>query len=135
MFHMSREIYDKVEELARLLAESEEVKAMKQAEAEGKKDLHLAMLLTEYTQKQRILEAEIDKEDRDFDLISALTLDTDEIRERLRAIPAYQTILQKRGEYESLMQGVNDALRNIINPDIQCSCSGRCDTCGGCDQN
>ena len=59
VFHMSRAIYDKIEELGRLIAETEEFKAMKQAEAEGQKDARLTACVAAYADKQRLIEEEI----------------------------------------------------------------------------
>lgn len=134
MFHMSREIYDKTEELARLIAQGPEFTAMKRAEADGQRDAQLAACVAAYAEKQRLLEAEIGKDEKDFDLIGALTREIDEIGGQMAAIPAYQAMRQARDDYDSLLQGVNDVLRNIIEPDIRCACSGDCASCGGCDQ-
>lgn len=134
MFHMSREIYDKIEELAHLIAQGAEFTAMKQAEEEGQKNAELAACVASYAEKQRLLEAEIVKDDKDFDLIGALTREIDEIQEQMQAIPAYRAMRRAKDDYESLMRGVDDVLRNIIDPDVRCDCSGDCASCGGCGQ-
>ena len=134
MFHMSRAMYDKIEELGRLIAETEEFKAMKQAEAEGRKDPRLTECVAAYAGKQRLLEEEIGKEPKDFDRIGALTMEIDEINTEMNALPAYRTMRKAKEEYEALLGGVNDVLRSVIDPEIQCACKGNCDGCSGCGQ-
>lgn len=135
MFHMSREIYDKIEELGRLIAGSPEFAAVKQAEAEGQKNPQLTGFVAQYAGKQKLLEDEILKDDKDFDKIGALTRELDEISEQMHAIPAYAAMRQARDEFDALMQGVNDVLRSVVEPDVQCSCRGNCAECGGCGQS
>ena len=110
MFHMRREIYDQVEALAGLVRESPEFQAVRRAEDEGKKDARLVALTAEYAMKRRALEDE------------------------MTANPVCQAMRQARGEYEALLQGIGDVLRNVLEPDVQCDCSGDCASCGGCDR-
>lgn len=134
MFHMSREIYDKIEELARLLTQSQEYQAMKQAEKDSEADPELAACLDSYRAKREQLENEADKEDKDFDLLAALTREVDEITAQMYSLPAYQARQQARIPFNQLMQGVVEALQNVVEPDVQCSCRGGCASCGGCGQ-
>ena len=134
VFHMSRAIYDKIEELGQLIAETEEFKAMKQAEAEGQKDARLTACVAAYADKQRLIEEEIGKDPKDFDRIGALTMEIDEINTEMNALPAYQAMRKAREEYESLLSGVSDVLRNVIDPEVRCACKGNCEECPGCGQ-
>ena len=135
MFHMSREMYDAVEALGRLIASSDEYKAMKAAEAAGESDAALSACVAQFIAKRQALEAETRRDDKDFDKIGALTHELDDISGQMHALPAYQAMQQARSDFDALMQGVNEALQGIINPDVQCSCSGNCDGCAGCGQN
>ncbi|MBR1607149.1 MAG: YlbF family regulator [Clostridia bacterium] len=134
MFHMSREIYDKIEELGRLIADSEEFKAMRLARKASAEDAQSAVKLAEYAQLQQKLEGMMGQKDLDFDQIGEMTRELDEISTSLNAIPSYQAFQQARQEYDALMQGVIDALQNIVDPQIQCSCRGNCSECAGCGQ-
>lgn len=134
MFHMSREIYDKIEELARLIADSEEFRAMKRTAKISAEDAQAAPLLAEYREKQQALEAELEKDERDFDRVGALTRELDELGEALNTLPAYHAAQLARQEYDALLQGVADVLQSVIDPDIQCSCRGDCSECPGCGQ-
>ena len=135
MFHMSREIYDKIEELAHLLTQSEEFQAMKRAEKESEADPALAACMTSYNAKRAQLEDEADKEEKDFDAISELTRELDEISAQMYALPAYHARQQARIPFNQLMQGVVEVLQNVVEPDVQCSCRGNCASCGGCGQS
>ena len=134
MFHMSREIYGKIEELARVIADSETFKAMKLARKASAEDQQAAAGIAEYAQLQQKLESVMGQKDLDFDQIGAMTRELDEISEKLNAIPSYQAYRQAKQEYDTLMQGVNDVLQNVIDPQIQCSCRGNCNECAGCGQ-
>ncbi|MBQ9198391.1 MAG: YlbF family regulator [Clostridia bacterium] len=134
MFHMSREIYNKIEELAHLITESDEYKAMKQAEKESESDPALSARLAAYNEKKEQIEIEADKEERDFDLLAALTREADEISMEMYALPAWKTLQQARIPFNQLMQGVVDVLQSVVEPDVQCSCSRNCASCGGCGQ-
>lgn len=132
MFHMSRAIYDKAVELGKLLSESEEFITLKAAEDEGQNDPDLSKCVSSYLEKRQQLEAETLKEEKDFDLISALTREIDEESQRMNALPAHQKLQQARNNYNMLMSGINDVLYATMYPDTSCSCSGNCSTCGGC---
>ncbi len=132
MFHMSRAIYDKAVELGKLLAESEEFTALKACEDAGQNDPELSKCISAYLEKRQQLEAETLKDDKDFDLIAALTREIDEESQKMNAIPAYEKLQQARNDYNMLMSGINDVLYATMYPDNLCSCSGNCATCGGC---
>lgn len=132
MFHMSREIYDAVQALGRLLTASDAYQALKAAEAAGEKDPALSACVTQFIAKRQELEAETRRDDKDFDKIGALTHELDDISEKMHALPAYQAMQSARGDFDALLQGVSEALQGIINPDVQCACSGNCEGCGGC---
>lgn len=132
MFHMSRAIYDKAVELGKLLAESDTFIALQAAEEAGEKDPELSQCVGTYLEKRQQLEDETMKDEKDFDLIAALSREIDEESQRMKTIPAYEKLQQARHEYNLLMSGINDVLSATLYPDNICSCSGNCATCGGC---
>lgn len=132
MFHMSRAIYDKAVELGKLLAESEEFTTLKACEDAGQNDPELSSCVSHYLEMRQKLEAETLKEDKDFDLIAALTREIDEESQKMNSLPAYERLQQARNDYNMLMSGINDVLYATMYPDTSCSCSGNCATCGGC---
>lgn len=134
MFHMSREIYDKIEELAHLIADSDEFKTMRLARKASAEDAQAVEGIAKYAQLQQKLESQMGQKDLDFDQIGEMTRELDEISLSLNAIPSYHAFQQAKQEYDALMQGVIDALQNIVDPRIQCSCRGNCEACPGCGQ-
>lgn len=132
MFHMPRAIYDKAAELGHLLAESDIFLAMKNAEDEGQNDPELSRCISTYLEKRERMEEETMKDEKDFDLIAALAREIDEENQLMKTIPAYQKIQAAKEEYNMLMSGINDILYAMLYPDVSCSCSGNCATCGGC---
>lgn len=132
MFHMSRDTYDKIEALAKSLRDSDEYKALKEAEDAGENDKELSACVAAFIEKRQKLEDETLKDEKDFDLIGALTREIDEENERMMAMSAYKRILEARKGFNSMMAAVNDVMQAIMFPDVQCSCSGDCASCGGC---
>ena len=132
MFHMSRAVYDKVVELGKQIAESDIFISLKAAEEAGEKDPALSKCISTYLEKRQQLEEETMKDDKDFDLIAALSREIDEINQQMNALPAYETLQQARKDYNMLMSGINDVLFATLYPDNTCSCSGNCAACGGC---
>lgn len=131
MFHMTKTIYDKTIELGKLLAESEEFLTLKKLEDEGEKDPELSACVANYIEKRQQLEQETLKDDKDFDLISALTREIDEEYQRMRTIPVYAALQKARNDYNALMAAINEVLQAALYPEST-GCSGDCASCGGC---
>ena len=132
MFHMSREIYDKIEELACLIANGPEFQAVKQARQAARAEPRLTDLQKAYATLRHRLDEATDAEQKDFDLLAALTRELEDATEQMRLIPAYNRLEQAQTEYEQLMQGMDDVLRSLVDPDVQCSCRSSCASCEGC---
>lgn len=132
MFHMTRTVYFKAQELGELLAASEECKALEKAEAAGQLDKALSACVAEYAQSREELEELTRAEEKDFPKIGALTRELDDITERMHALPAYQAIIAARADFDAMMQAVNDVVQSALNPDAAGGCSGNCQGCSGC---
>ena len=132
MFHMSRDTYDRIQALAEALRDSEEFKELNAAEGAGEKDGELVASVAAFTEKRQKLENETLRDEKDFDLIGALTRELDEESEHMRTLPAYQRIIAARQSFNGMMTAVNEVLQAILFPDVQCSCSGNCSSCSGC---
>jgi len=134
MFHMTKAIYEKATELGKLLAESEEFKKLQMLEETGDKDPELSACVAAYLEKRQQLEEETLKDEKDFDLIAALTREIEEESQRMCNIPAYKELNQARNDYNAMMSAINEVLYFVMYPDAAggCSCSGNCSTCSGC---
>ena len=75
MFKLHYNVYEKVEELAKLLAQSSEYTELQAAEDAGEKDPELSACVAAFIEKRQQLENETMKDEKDFDLIGALSDD------------------------------------------------------------
>ena len=111
MFKLHYNVYEKVEELAKLLAQSNEYTELQAAEDAGEKDPELSTCVAAFIEKRQQLENETMKDEKDFDLIGALTREIDEENDKMKALPAYKRILDARSDFNAMMAAVNEALR------------------------
>lgn len=134
MFHMSKVIYDKAAELGKLVAESEQFKNLQMLEEAGEKDPELSACVAAYLEKRQKLEDETLKDEKDFDVIAALTREIEEESQHMNQIPAYKNLQQARKDYNAMMSAINEVMYFVMYPDANggCSCSGNCSTCSGC---
>ena len=132
MFHMSREIYEKALELADLIKQTKTYINYNEAESACKNDATLSACEQAYAQICRSIESEAKKDIHNAELLNALSRDMDETIAQIQAMTAYQEREKARNELYSLLQGVNELIRDSVIPDVSCSCSGSCSNCSGC---
>lgn len=133
MFKLHYSVYEKTEELAKLLAKSNEYAELQEAESAGEKDAELSASVAAFIEKRQQLEQETLKDEKNFDLIGALTREIDEESEHMKTLPAYQRILSARSDFSAMMAAVNEVLQSIMFPDAEtAACSGDCARCNGC---
>ena len=131
MFKLHYNVYEKVEELAKLLAQSSEYTELQAAEDAGEKDPELSACVAAFIEKRQQLENETMKDEKDFDLIGALTREIDEENDKMKTLPAYKRILDARSDFNAMMAAVNEVLQAVMFPDADtAACGGDCD-CGG----
>lgn len=133
MFKLHYTVYEKAEELAKLLSQSNEYTELRAAEDAGEKDPELSACVAAFIEKRQKLENETMKDQKDFDLIGSLTREIDEENEKMRQLPAYKRIMDARGEFNTMMTAVNEVLQAVMFPDAEtAACSGDCSRCAGC---
>lgn len=133
MFKLHYNVYEKAEELAKLLAQSNEYAELQAAEAAGEKDPELSACVAAFIEKRGKLENETLKDEKDFDLIGALTREIDEEDARMKTLPAYKRILAARSDFNAMMAAVNEVLQSVMFPDAEtAACGGDCSRCQGC---
>ena len=133
MFKLHYNVYEKVEELAKLLAQSSEYTELQAAEAAGEKDPELSACVAAFIEKRQQLENETMKDEKDFDLIGALTREIDEENDKMKTLPAYKRILDARSDFNAMMAAVNEVLQAVMFPDADtAACGGDCSRCQGC---
>lgn len=123
------DIIDKAKELGQLIAGSEELKNLKEAEIELEKDAWAGTLMKEYKQLQMEL-VRASKEKKEKDVL-------DEIRERLlrkqmelNEYPVTFNYLDSKTGFDRLMKNINDVITFAITGEEPCSPS-KCGSCGG----
>ena len=117
MFKLHYNVYEKVEELAKLLAQSSEYTELQAAEDAGEKDPELSACVAAFIEKRQQLENETMKDEKDFDLIGALTREIDEENDKMKTLPAYKRILDARSDFNAMMAAVNEVLQAVMFPD------------------
>lgn len=132
MFHMSKEMFDTVQKLAELIAASEELAAMKNAEKEAENDPELTVRVAEYVTARSKLDDESVKESPDAGLIADLTRESEEAEKALRSTSSYIRSEQCRTDFNAMMQAISDILQNAIHPGSAGGCTGDCASCSGC---
>lgn len=133
MFKLHYNVYEKVEELAKLLAQSSEYTELQAAEDAGEKDPELSACVAAFIEKRQQLENETMKDEKDFDLIGALTREIDEENDKMKTLPAYKRILDARSDFNAMMAAVNEVLQAVMFPDADAAaCGGDCSRCQGC---
>lgn len=133
MFKLHYNVYEKVEELAKLLAQSSEYTELQAAEDAGEKDPELSACVAAFIEKRQQLENETMKDEKDFDLIGALTREIDEENDKMKTLPAYKRILDARSDFNAMMAAVNEVLQAVMFPDADtATCGGDCSRCQGC---
>ena len=96
MFKLHYNVYEKVEELAKLLAQSSEYTELQAAEDAGEKDPELSACVAAFIEKRQQLENETMKDEKDFDLIGELTREIDEENDKMKTLPAYKRLMSVR---------------------------------------
>ena len=133
MFKLHYNVYEKVEELAKLLAQSSEYTELQAAEDAGEKDPELSACVAAFIEKRQQLENETMKDEKDFDLIGALTREIDEENDKMKTLPAYKRILDARSDFNAMLAAVNEVLQAVMFPDAAtAACGGDCSRCQGC---
>lgn len=130
---MSQPVIEKAKELANIIALSPEYITMRATEDAAGQDEQLQALFQQYDSIHRDIEDATLKNEPDFDAISSLTRDLDEVQQQIKAHPLYQALQQARKGFSDMMSQVNGELSSVLNPGgSQGGCSGNCAACSGC---
>ena len=126
------EIFEKARELGEAIIESKEYKELKKAEMEQENDPEAMKLLADYSALRSKLAEEIQKgevaEDRMAEIRQALEDAYEKVTENDHIV-AY--IISQR-IFQSIIDQMNNIISFHITGKMPGSCSGSCDSCGGC---
>jgi cell fate (sporulation/competence/biofilm development) regulator YlbF (YheA/YmcA/DUF963 family) len=127
------EIIEKARELGMMIAESDEFKALKGAEAMQLSDPKAQELMMEYATtreklSQRASSPDITKED--FEKIQT---EMEEAFKKLMTNENIKRYIDANGKFKTLIDQVNSIIAYFVKGEEQAgSCSGNCQSCGGC---
>ena len=126
MFKLHYNVYEKVEELAKLLAQSSESAELQAAEDAGEKDPELSACVAAFIEKRQQLENETMKDEKDFDLIGALTREIDEEGDEDESAARLQAHSRSRAAIlNAMMAAVNEVLQAVSVTRRRCGCLRR----------
>ena len=127
------EVIEKARELGMLIAESDEMKALKGAEELQLADKDAQELMMEYANTRERLTQKASKPDitkEEFEEISK------EMEEAFASIMTNENIkryIEANRDFKSLIDQVNSIIAYFVKGEEQGgSCSGNCSSCGGC---
>lgn len=132
-------IIEKAQELGLALSESEEFRAMMDAQAAVDANAGIQALMVQYTQKRETIVSMMEQDQGDKDTLMELGRELDEIQSTLLTDPIFQAMVEAQQNFQFLMRQVNKTIAACIgmeDPDLDAnqdaSCTGSCATCPGC---
>ena len=129
------QVFLKTRELGDAIMQSEEYKAMKEAEDRAMANADAAAAMGQYMEARQKIEALLEQDNPDPEKLKKLSAEMDETQQRLSLIEDVQTLTEARESFSGLIEQVNQVLKFIITGQMdepKSSCSGSCGSCGGC---
>lgn len=132
------QVFLKTRELGDAIMQSEEYKAMKEAEDRAMANAEAAAAMGQYMEARQKIEALLEKDNPDPETLKMLSAEMDSIQQRLSLIDDVQALTEARESFSGLIEQVNQVLKFIITGQMsqpKPSCGGGCGSCGGCGSN
>ncbi len=129
---MNEAVIKKAQELAQLIRESDEYVGMRVTEDAATKDEQLTNAFMEYEEKHTELERISLKDPPDFEKMSDLNREMEEVQARFQSYPMAKALQVARKQFTDMMDAVNHELQKVLAPENAGGCSGHCDGCSGC---
>ncbi len=129
------QVFLKTRELGDAIMQSEEYRAMKDAEERAMKNLDAAGAMGDYMEARQKIESVLEKDNPDPEQLKKLSAEMDACQQRLSLIEDVQALTEARENFSGLIEQVNQVLKFIITGQMEepkSSCSGHCGGCGGC---
>jgi cell fate (sporulation/competence/biofilm development) regulator YlbF (YheA/YmcA/DUF963 family) len=129
------QVFLKTRELGDAVMQSEEYKAMKEAEDRAMANADAAGAMAQYMQARQKIEALLESENPDPDQLKKLSAEMDAQQQRLSMIDEVQALTEARENFSGLIEQVNQVLKFIITGQMDqgaSGCGGGCGGCGGC---
>lgn len=129
------QVFLKTRELGDAIMQSEEYRAMKEAEDRAMKNPDAAAAMGDYMEARQKIEAILEKDNPDPEELKKLSAEMDACQQRLSLIEDVQALTKAREDFSGLIEQVNQVLKFIITGQMEepkSGCSGHCGGCGGC---
>ncbi len=129
------QVFSKTRELGDAIMQSEEYRAMKDAEDRAMKNPDAAGAMSDYMEARQKIEAVLEKDNPDPEQLKKLSAEMDACQQRLSLIEDVQALTEARENFSGLIEQVNQVLKFIITGQMEepkSGCSGHCGGCGGC---
>ena len=133
-----RDVMNKAQELAEAILNSECYKAMKKTEAEMRRDPDAAAALGEMIEKRSRVENILADSYMDPNELAEASREMEEAEKRMNENPKIIELMEKRKNFQTMMDNVNKILRLVITGEVEdesrgtLACGGDCSACGGC---
>ena len=126
-------IFQKTRELGEALLESEVYKRMKAAEDKAMHNQEAAQLMSDMLERRSNIQEMMHSPDPDPAVLKRLSDEMDEIQEKLQMMDDIVELTQSRGEFNGLINQVNQVLQFIVTGRMDDGeCGGDCSSCSGC---
>lgn len=128
------QVFLKTRELGDAIMQSEEYRAMKDAEDRAMKNPDAAGAMGEYMEARQKIESLLEKDNPDPEQLKKLSAEMDACQQRLSLIEDVQVLTEARENFSGLIEQVNQVLKFIITGQMEeakSGCSGHCGGCGG----
>jgi len=129
------QVFLKTRELGDAIMQSEEYKAMKEAEDRAMGNAEAAAAMGQYMEARQKIEALLEKDNPDAEELKKLSAEMDVTQQRLSLIDDVQALTEARERFSNLIEQVNQVLKFIITGQMtepKSGCGGSCGSCGGC---
>jgi len=129
------QVFLKTRELGDAIMQSEEYKAMKEAEDRAMANADAAEAMGQYMEARQKIEAALEQENPDPEMLKRLSGEMDLTQQKLSLIDDVQALTEARENFSNLIEQVNQVLKFIITgqmSDPKQECGGDCGGCGGC---
>ena len=126
-------IIEKARELGMMIAESDELKALKGAEEMQLQDPEATELMMEYSVTREKLSKEASKPDLTKEEFEKIQTEMEEAFKKLMTNENIKRYIDANTKFKTLIDQVNSIIAYFVKGEENAgSCSGNCQSCGGC---
>ena len=126
-------VFEKTRELGQALLDSECYQRLKAAEEKAMKNEEAARLMSEMLERRGSIQEAMQQTNPDPAVLKRLSDEMDEIQEKLQMMDDIVELTQARGEFNGLINQVNQVLQFIVTGRMDDGdCAGDCSACSGC---